>query len=272
MRKIGLACALLLLAGCVGLPQHVIKYRSEALRSPQSTTLGRIVEDSAEGIPAQSVGHTSADARARRPSTAGSRSPIAPSARSTSSTTSFTRTNPPEYCCSTCAPPRIAACACGCWWTISTPRARTGASCIWSSTPTSTCGSSIRFPAGAPRPGAASSLRYRTYRASITACTTSCSWPITRWPSPAAAISAMSTSRATSAAISSISTWWRWGPSCRSCRHPSTPFGTASIPTRSHRSPRRCRPKRRRRRRSRRACPPKRAIGWRANSMRASCS
>jgi len=51
MRKIGLACALLLLAGCVGLPRHVIKYRSEALRSPQSTTLGRIAEESAEGIP-----------------------------------------------------------------------------------------------------------------------------------------------------------------------------------------------------------------------------
>jgi len=51
MRKIGLACALLLLAGCVGLPRHVIKYRSEALRSPQSTTLGRIAEKSAEGIP-----------------------------------------------------------------------------------------------------------------------------------------------------------------------------------------------------------------------------
>src|SRR5450755_3840528 len=51
MRKIGSACALLLLAGCVGLPQHVIKYRSEALRSPQSTTLGRIAEESAAGIP-----------------------------------------------------------------------------------------------------------------------------------------------------------------------------------------------------------------------------
>src|SRR5450759_2978754 len=56
MRKIGLACALLLLAGCVGLPQHVIKYRSEALRSPQSTTLGRIAEESAEGIPANLSG------------------------------------------------------------------------------------------------------------------------------------------------------------------------------------------------------------------------
>ncbi len=38
----GVACAFLLLAGCVGLPQHVIKYRSEAMRSPQTTTLGRI--------------------------------------------------------------------------------------------------------------------------------------------------------------------------------------------------------------------------------------
>jgi len=56
MRKIGLACTLLLLAGCVGLPRHVIKYRSEALRSPQSTTLGRIAEESAEGIPASLSG------------------------------------------------------------------------------------------------------------------------------------------------------------------------------------------------------------------------
>jgi cardiolipin synthase C len=56
MRKTSLACALLLLAGCVGLPQHVIKYRSEALRSPQSTTLGRIAEESAEGIPANLSG------------------------------------------------------------------------------------------------------------------------------------------------------------------------------------------------------------------------
>ena len=37
------ACALLMLAGCVGLPRHVIKYRSEALREPQETTLGGIV-------------------------------------------------------------------------------------------------------------------------------------------------------------------------------------------------------------------------------------
>ena len=56
MRRFGLACALLLLAGCVGLPQHVIKYRSEALRSPQSTTLGRIAEESAKGIPANLSG------------------------------------------------------------------------------------------------------------------------------------------------------------------------------------------------------------------------
>jgi len=51
MRKIGLVCALLLLTGCVGLPQHVIKYRSEALRSAQTTTLGRIAEESAAGVP-----------------------------------------------------------------------------------------------------------------------------------------------------------------------------------------------------------------------------
>ena len=47
----GVACALLLLAGCVGLPQHVIKYRSDALRSPQTTTLGRIALASADDNP-----------------------------------------------------------------------------------------------------------------------------------------------------------------------------------------------------------------------------
>ncbi|MGO9513608.1 MAG: phospholipase D-like domain-containing protein [Steroidobacteraceae bacterium] len=53
MRKtwLGAACALLYLAGCVGLPQHVIKYRSEALRTPQDTTLGRIVEKSEDASP-----------------------------------------------------------------------------------------------------------------------------------------------------------------------------------------------------------------------------
>jgi phosphatidylserine/phosphatidylglycerophosphate/cardiolipin synthase-like enzyme len=44
-----LACALSLFAGCAALPQHVIKYRSEALREPQATTLGRIAEEAEEG-------------------------------------------------------------------------------------------------------------------------------------------------------------------------------------------------------------------------------
>jgi len=43
------ACGLLLIAGCAGLPQHVKKFPSEALQSPQTTTLGRIVEQSEEG-------------------------------------------------------------------------------------------------------------------------------------------------------------------------------------------------------------------------------
>jgi phosphatidylserine/phosphatidylglycerophosphate/cardiolipin synthase-like enzyme len=51
MRKSWLACALVVLAGCAGLPQHVIKYRSEALRSPESTALGRIVEAAEDGHP-----------------------------------------------------------------------------------------------------------------------------------------------------------------------------------------------------------------------------
>lgn len=43
-------CAVLALSGCVGLPQHVEKYRTEALQNPGSTALGRIVADS-DGSP-----------------------------------------------------------------------------------------------------------------------------------------------------------------------------------------------------------------------------
>jgi cardiolipin synthase C len=43
------AAAVLILAGCVGLPRHVQRYPSEALRHPVSTTLGRIVEHSSPG-------------------------------------------------------------------------------------------------------------------------------------------------------------------------------------------------------------------------------
>src|ERR1700678_3291154 len=38
-----IACTFLALYGCVGLPQHVEKYRTEALQNPGGTTLGRIV-------------------------------------------------------------------------------------------------------------------------------------------------------------------------------------------------------------------------------------
>src|SRR6202453_3210550 len=43
MRKTWLTGALLILAGCAGLPQHVKKYPSEALQSPQNTQLARVV-------------------------------------------------------------------------------------------------------------------------------------------------------------------------------------------------------------------------------------
>ncbi len=43
------ACVILLLAGCVGLPQHVRKYPSAALAQPGSTSLGRIVEHAGGG-------------------------------------------------------------------------------------------------------------------------------------------------------------------------------------------------------------------------------
>jgi cardiolipin synthase C len=49
MRKAWLIGVLSLLAGCAGLPQHVKKVPSEALRSPQNTGLGRIVQQSEQG-------------------------------------------------------------------------------------------------------------------------------------------------------------------------------------------------------------------------------
>ncbi|HTV96989.1 MAG TPA: phospholipase D family protein [Steroidobacteraceae bacterium] len=51
MRKSWLACALLILAGCASLPQHVKKYPSSALASPQNTALGHIVAHSEDGNP-----------------------------------------------------------------------------------------------------------------------------------------------------------------------------------------------------------------------------
>jgi len=41
----------LTLAGCVGLPRHVIKYQSVALRTPQQTTLGQIVAAAEDDLP-----------------------------------------------------------------------------------------------------------------------------------------------------------------------------------------------------------------------------
>lgn len=49
MRNTWLICAVALLAGCAGLPQHVLKYRSVALQTPEDTALGRIVEESEDG-------------------------------------------------------------------------------------------------------------------------------------------------------------------------------------------------------------------------------
>jgi phosphatidylserine/phosphatidylglycerophosphate/cardiolipin synthase-like enzyme len=48
MRKSWLTFAILILAGCAGLPQHVRKFPSEALRTPQGTALARIVASSEE--------------------------------------------------------------------------------------------------------------------------------------------------------------------------------------------------------------------------------
>jgi cardiolipin synthase C len=49
MRKTWLIGAILILAGCVGLPQHVKKYPSVALQSPQNTELAKSVQASEDG-------------------------------------------------------------------------------------------------------------------------------------------------------------------------------------------------------------------------------
>jgi len=49
MRKTWLAGAILILAGCAGLPQHVKKSPSLALQSPQNTELGSVVRASEDG-------------------------------------------------------------------------------------------------------------------------------------------------------------------------------------------------------------------------------
>jgi phosphatidylserine/phosphatidylglycerophosphate/cardiolipin synthase-like enzyme len=48
LRVLLLTCAL---AGCVGLPRHVIKYQSVALRTPQDTALGRLVSQAEDDDP-----------------------------------------------------------------------------------------------------------------------------------------------------------------------------------------------------------------------------
>ena len=49
MRKTWLIGAILILTGCAGLPQHVKKYPSAALQSPQNTELAKIVEAGEDG-------------------------------------------------------------------------------------------------------------------------------------------------------------------------------------------------------------------------------
>ena len=49
--------AALLLTGCAGLPRHVIKYQSVALRAPQDTTLGHIVARAEDDNPRTGTVH-----------------------------------------------------------------------------------------------------------------------------------------------------------------------------------------------------------------------
>jgi phosphatidylserine/phosphatidylglycerophosphate/cardiolipin synthase-like enzyme len=51
LRLLRVLLGTLLLAGCAGLPRHVIKYQSVALRTPQDTTLGHIVAQAEDDSP-----------------------------------------------------------------------------------------------------------------------------------------------------------------------------------------------------------------------------
>ena len=80
----------------------------------------------------------------RRPSTRASHSPAAPAARSMSSTTTCATTAPAASCCASCAMPRSAACASGCWSTTCTWATPASCSARWRPTRRSRCGCSIR--------------------------------------------------------------------------------------------------------------------------------
>ena len=128
MRKSWLACALVVLAGCAGLPQHVIKYRSEALRSPESTALGRIVEAAEEGRPRNLSGV--------RLLTSGEEAfdsllTLADHAERTLDIQYYIihQDESARILLQHVRAPPTAACACACSSMISTPPGRTGASC-----------------------------------------------------------------------------------------------------------------------------------------------
>ena len=105
---------------------------SAALRSPQTTTLGRIVADSEDGTPRSLSGI--------RLLISGEEAfdsliALADHAERTLDIQYYIihQDESARDLAAACAPaPQIAACACACWSMISTPRARTGASCTWS--------------------------------------------------------------------------------------------------------------------------------------------
>ena len=129
MRKIWLSVrAWSLLAGCAGLPRHVMKYPTVALQLPQTTTLGRIVAGAtrhAQNLSGFRLLTSGEEAFA-------SLIALADHAERTLDIQYYIihQDESARICCITCASPRTAACGCACWSTTSIPPARTGASCI----------------------------------------------------------------------------------------------------------------------------------------------
>jgi putative cardiolipin synthase len=201
------ASCILVLTGCVGLPQHVQRIPSEALHHPDTTTLGRIVEHAERDRNLSGIRLLSSGDEALASLIA-----LADHAERTLDIQYYI-IHQDDSARLLLHHVRLAA--------------DRGVRVRLLVDDLNTAGEDRRFmhlgqhanvevrcsilspAADSATCGPLSPHRCRKYRASITACTTSCSSPTMPWPSPAAATSAINISRATRKAISSISTWWR---------------------------------------------------------------
>jgi hypothetical protein len=134
MHKSWLGAVLALLSPAARFAAARRETRSEALRDPATTSLGRIVAGEESGKNLSGIRLLSSGEEALADLIA-----LADHAERTLDIQYYIihRTNRRGFCCITCAWRPSGACGCACWSTISTRRARIGGSCTWANTPTS---------------------------------------------------------------------------------------------------------------------------------------